>query len=143
MTSIGGVYGASITAEEGNLVSTDDATQIPNALRDEIESVLQAIDTTWDTANPMMDIKGVFDGLNASGQGSGGWTSFVDDASRQPGLGDSAQLWNTLRPTIRLRHGRWRALPRSPRLPRVFDLKPAWPRPCVYGDTPPRTRRFR
>ena len=96
LTSIGGVYGASITAEEGNLVSTDDATQIPNALRDEIESVLQAIDTTWDTANPMMDIKGVFDGLNASGQGSGGWTSFVDDASRQPGLGDSAQLWNNM-----------------------------------------------
>ena len=96
LTSTGGVYGASITAEEGNLVSTDDATQIPNALRDEIESVLQAIDTTWDTANPMMDIKGVFDGLNASGQASGGWTSFVDDASRQPGLGDSAQLWNNM-----------------------------------------------
>lgn len=96
LTATGGVYGASITAEEGNLVSTDDATQIPNALRDEIESVLQAIDTTWDTANPMMDIKNVFDGLNASGQGSGGWTSFVDDASRQPGLGESAQLWNNM-----------------------------------------------
>ena len=90
-----GVYGASITAEEGNLVSTDDATQIPNALRDEIESVLQAVDTTWDTANPMMDIKGVFDGLNASGQ-KRRMTLLCRRRFPPTWLGDSAQLWNNM-----------------------------------------------
>ena len=96
LNALGGVYGASITAEEGAMMATDNPTQIPELLIGEIEKVLVAIDTTWDTANPTMDIKAVFDNLNSSGSNNGGWTQFVDDASGQPGIGGSAQLWSSM-----------------------------------------------
>ena len=43
-----------------------------------------------------MDMKAVFDNLNSSGTNNGGWTQFVDDATRGSGLGGSAQLWNNM-----------------------------------------------
>jgi len=96
LNSLGGVYGASITMEEAGLAATDNPTQIPDKFISEIEQVLQTIDNTWDTANPTMEIKAVFDNLNSSGADNGGWVQFVDDASRQPGFGESSQLWNNM-----------------------------------------------
>ena len=96
INALGGVYGASITAEEGALRATDNPTQIPDLLIGEIEKVLTAIDTTWDTANPTMDIKAVFDNLNSSGSDAGGWVNWVNQASRQPGIGESGQLWSNM-----------------------------------------------
>ena len=96
INALGGVYGASITAEEGVLRATDNPTQIPELLIDEIEKVLTAIDTTWDTANPTMEIKAVFDNLNSSGADAGGWVNWVNQASRQPGIGESGQLWSNM-----------------------------------------------
>ena len=96
INALGGVYGASITAEEGALRATDNPTQIPDLLIGEIEKVLTAIDTTWDTANPTMEIKAVFDNLNSSGADAGGWPNWVNYASRQPGIGGSGQLWSNM-----------------------------------------------
>ena len=96
INALGGVYGASITAEEGALTATDNPTQIPDLLVGEIEKVLTAIDTTWDTANPTMEIKAVFDNLNSSGADAGGWSNWVNYASRQPGIGESGQLWSNM-----------------------------------------------
>jgi len=96
INALGGVYGASITAEEGALRATDNPTQIPDLLIGEIEKVLTAIDTTWDTANPTMEIKAVFDNLNSSGADAGGWVNWVNQASRQPGFGGSGQLWSNM-----------------------------------------------
>ena len=96
INSLGGVYGASISMEEGGLTATDNPTQIPDKLVSEIEQLLQTIDNTWDSANPTMDMKAVFDNLNSSGTNNGGWTQFVDDATRGSGLGGSAQLWNNM-----------------------------------------------
>ena len=96
INSLGGVYGASISMEEGGLTVTDNPTQIPDKLVSEIEQLLQTIDDTWDSANPTMDMKAVFDNLNSSGTNNGGWTQFVDDATRGSGLGGSAQLWNNM-----------------------------------------------
>ena len=99
VNSLGGVYGASISMEEGGLTATDNPTQITDKLVSEIEQLLQTIDNTWDSANPTMDMKAVFDNLNSSGAqapGGGGWTEFVDDATRGTGLGGSAQLWNNM-----------------------------------------------
>ena len=97
LDALGGVYGASITVEESGLQATDNPTQLPEKIVSEIEGVLKTVDTTWDTANPTMDMKAVFDNLNASGDGlAGGWAEFVEDATAQPGLGDSAQLWNNM-----------------------------------------------
>ena len=96
INALGGVYGASITAEEGALRATDNPTQIPDLLIGEIEKVLTAIDTTWDTANPTMEIKAVFDNLNSSGADAGGWVNWVNQASRQPGIGESGQLWSNM-----------------------------------------------
>ena len=96
INSLGGVYGASISMEEGGLTATDNPTQIPDKLVSEIEQLLQTIDDTWDSANPTMDMKAVFDNLNSSGTNNGGWTQFVDDATRGSGLGGSAQLWNNM-----------------------------------------------
>ena len=96
INALGGVYGASITAEEGVLRATDNPTQIPDLLIGEIEKVLTAIDTTWDTANPTMEIKAVFDNLNSSGADAGGWANWVNYASRQPGIGESGQLWSNM-----------------------------------------------
>lgn len=97
LDALGGVYGASITVEEAGVQATDNPTQIPEKVISEIEQVLQTVDTTWDSANPTMEMKAVFDNLNSSGNAlSGGWTEFVEDATSQPGLGDSAQLWNNM-----------------------------------------------
>ncbi|MFL2985338.1 MAG: hypothetical protein ACJZ5B_07640 [Candidatus Poseidoniaceae archaeon] len=96
INALGGVYGASITAEEGALKATDNPTQIPDLLIGEIEKVLSAIDTTWDSANPTMEIKAVFDNLNSSGADAGGWSNWVNYASRQPGIGESGQLWSNM-----------------------------------------------
>ena len=96
INALGGVYGASITAEEGALTATDNPTQIPDLLVGEIEKVLTAIDTTWDTANPTAEIEAVFDNLNSSGADAGGWSNWVNYASRQPGIGESGQLWSNM-----------------------------------------------
>ena len=97
LDALGGVYGASITVEESGVQATDNPTQVPEKVISEIEQVLQTVDTTWDSANPTMEMKAVFDNLNSSGNAlSGGWTEFVEDATAQPGLGDSAQLWNNM-----------------------------------------------
>ena len=50
--SLGGTYGARVIAEDGNLVATDDPTQLARVLQSEFETVLQAIDDAWDSANP-------------------------------------------------------------------------------------------
>ena len=94
VNSLGGVYGASITMEDGGKFATDDSTQIPDKLFDEIERMLRTIDDTWDSANPTMAMKSVFDNLD--GHGGGNWAGFVDDATRGSGLGGSSQLWNNM-----------------------------------------------
>ena len=94
INSLGGVYGASITMEDDGRFATDNPTQIPDKLISEIEQLLQAIDDTWDNANPTMDMKAVFDNLDS--HGAGNWIGFVDDATRGSGLGGSAQLWNNM-----------------------------------------------
>ena len=48
VNSLGGVYGASISMEEGGLTATDNPTQITDKLVSEIEQLLQTIDNTWD-----------------------------------------------------------------------------------------------
>ena len=94
INSLGGVYGASITMEDEGNFATDNPTQIPDKLISEIEQLLQTIDDTWDAANPAMEMKAVFDGLDS--HGSGDWVGFVDDATRGSGLGGSSQLWNNM-----------------------------------------------
>ena len=94
INSLGGVYGASITMEDNGRLATDNPTQIPDKLISEIEQLLQTIDDTWDSANPTMDMKAVFDNLNS--HGGSDWVGFVDDATRGTGLGGSAQLWNNM-----------------------------------------------
>lgn len=94
INSLGGVYGASITMEDSGHFATDNPTQIPDKLIEEIEQLLQTIDSTWDAANPTMDMKTVFDNLNSHGNGD--WGSFVDDATRGSGFGGSSQLWNNM-----------------------------------------------
>ena len=94
INSLGGVFGASITMEENGKFATDNPNQIPDKLTSEIEKLLQSIDETWDTTNPTMDMKAVFDNLNA--HGGGNWNGFVDDATRGTGFGGSSQLWNNM-----------------------------------------------
>ncbi len=96
VSSLGGVYGASIVAEDGLLRATDNPTQLNQILRDEVEKVLQAIDDGWDTAKPTMDIKNEFDDLTDGVSGHGGWPNFVGTASEGSGSGGSQQLWDTM-----------------------------------------------
>ena len=94
--SRGGVFGASITAQNGNMRVIDDPTQIRELFLSEFELVLKVIDDAWDTANPTMDIKGEFDSFEASVANNGGWTQFVQDATNGSGAGGSEQLWDAM-----------------------------------------------
>ena len=93
---LGGLYGARIIAEDGNMRVVDDPTQLGQVFRGEVEKVMKSIDTAWDSANPMLAIKAEFDVLDAEGTSHGGWSSFVTTATREPGSGNSEQLWNTM-----------------------------------------------
>jgi len=94
----GGVYGASIIAEDGNMRATDFPTQLSEVFRGEVEKVLQSIDTAWDTSNPTAIINEEFVNLQnlATQNGAGSWSYFVATASEGSGSGGSAQLWDTM-----------------------------------------------
>jgi len=94
--SVGGVYGARVIAEDGNLVATDDPTQLSEVLRGEFEKVLQAIDDAWDSANPCLEIKGEFDSLENIVEANGNWSTFVAVATEGQGFGGSQQLWDSM-----------------------------------------------
>ncbi len=94
--SLGGAYGASITAEDGNLLAMDNPTQSWNIMRGEFEKVMQAVDTAWDIGNPTMEIKDEFYDLDTLGSSHGGWTSFVTTATKGQGSGGSEQLWDDM-----------------------------------------------
>ncbi len=98
VTSLGGTYAASVKAEQDpNMIAVDDATQITELLLNKFETkVLQPLDTAWDTANPLGEIKNEFDNLETSGTSNGGWANFVDTATEGSGPGGSAQLWNNM-----------------------------------------------
>ena len=94
--SPGGVFGARVIAEDGNLVATDDPTQLSRVLRSEFEKVLQAIDDAWDTANPCLEVKGEFDSLQNIISSNGNWSTFVAVATEGQGVGGSEQLWDAM-----------------------------------------------
>ena len=96
VSALGGVYGAAITAEDGNLRVTDDPTQLGKVLREEIELVLAAVDNAWERSNPTLDIKGEFDELDDTAVANGGWSVFVATSRDGAGLGGSAQLWDAM-----------------------------------------------
>ena len=96
VNAVGGVYGASITAEDGNLRVTDDPTQLAEVFREQIELVLAAVDNAWDRANPTLDIKGEFDELDIAAEDNGGWGVFVTTSRDEPGIGGSEQLWDAM-----------------------------------------------
>lgn len=94
--ALGGLYGARIFAEDGNMRVADDPTQLQEVLRGEVEKLLQSVDTAWDSANPTMAIKSEFDVLDAEGTSQGGWSSFVTTATKEPGSGNSEELWDAM-----------------------------------------------
>ena len=94
--SRGGVFGARVIAEDGNLVATDDPTQLSELFRSEFEKVLQAIDDAWSSANPCLEIKGEFDSLENIIQSNGNWSTFVTIATEGQGIGGSQQLWDAM-----------------------------------------------
>ncbi|HIF15699.1 MAG TPA: hypothetical protein EYQ85_00375 [Candidatus Poseidoniales archaeon] len=100
VAEVGGVYSAEFTAEHGMMQATDDATQLQEIFRYEIETVLRAIDDAWDTANPTVEIQGEFDDLEMQVISNGGFPAFVDAATDGSGLGswqamlDSADQYN-------------------------------------------------
>jgi len=96
VSSMGGVYGARIIAEDGNLRAIDDSTQLRELFRAEAEKVLQAIDFAWDEANPTSLIKGEFEEVEQKGTSHGGWSNFVATASEGSGVGGSQQLWDSM-----------------------------------------------
>ncbi|RUA02053.1 MAG: hypothetical protein DSY88_07900, partial [Candidatus Poseidoniales archaeon] len=96
VNSLGGVYGASIIAEDGNLRAIDDPTQLSKVFRAEFEKVMQAVDTAWDIGNPTMEIRNEFSDLDTLGSSRGGWPSFVTTATEGQGSGGSEQLWNDM-----------------------------------------------
>jgi len=96
VSSMGGVYGARIIAEDGNLRAIDDSTQLRELFRGEAEKVLQAIDFAWDAANPTSLIKEEFDEVEQKGTSNGGWSNFVATASEGSGVGGSQQLWDSM-----------------------------------------------
>ena len=95
-SAIGGVYGATISAEDGGMVVVDDPTQLSNLLIEHIETAFQAIDFAWDSANPLALIKDEFTSLETTATQNGDWTYFVDTATEGVGLGGSAQLWDAM-----------------------------------------------
>ena len=96
VTSTGGLYGAKIFVEDGNRYAVDDPTQIREIFREEFEKVLSAIDTAWDTANPLGEIADEFTELETKGTSNGGWSNFVAVATDGSGAGGSRQLWNSM-----------------------------------------------
>ena len=96
VTSTGGLYGAKIFVEDGNRYAVDDPTQIREIFRVEFEKVLSAIDTAWDSANPLGEIANEFTELETKGTSNGGWSNFVAVATDGSGAGGSRQLWNSM-----------------------------------------------
>ena len=98
VTSLGGMYGASIKAENSpTMIAVDDSTQITKLLFEKFENhVLKPLDTAWDNANPLGEIKSEFEQLESSGTSNGGWTNFVETATKGSGPGGSEQLWNNM-----------------------------------------------
>ena len=100
VAEVGGVYIAEFTAEHGMVQATDNPTQLQEIFRYEIETVLQAIDDAWDTANPTAEIKGEFDVLEMQVLSNGGFPAFVDAATAGSGPGswqamlDAADQYN-------------------------------------------------
>ncbi|MDP6324062.1 MAG: hypothetical protein QF684_00645, partial [Candidatus Thalassarchaeaceae archaeon] len=87
VAEVGGVYIAEFTAEHGMMQATDTPTQLQEVFRYEIETVLQAIDDAWDTANPTAEIQGEFDVLEMQVLSNGGFSAFVDAATDGSGPG--------------------------------------------------------
>ena len=96
VTVSGGVYAASISAQSGNLRVTDDVMQLRELFGDQVATVLQSIDDTWDVANPTEEIAGEFTTLQSVVMNNGGWTQFVDDACRGSGALGSQALWEDM-----------------------------------------------
>ncbi|MBA46078.1 MAG: hypothetical protein CMB31_05775 [Euryarchaeota archaeon] len=96
VTASGGVYGASVTAQSGNLLATDNPSQISEIFGAEVSKVLQSIDDTWDMANPTADIAEEFTDLRDIVMNNGGWDQFVEDACRGSGALGSEALWDEM-----------------------------------------------
>ena len=96
VTATGGTYGARIFIEDGNMYAVDDPTQSREVFRGEFEKVLAAIDTAWDTANPLGEIAEEFEELETKGTSNGGWSNFVAVSTDGDGAGGSRQLWNSM-----------------------------------------------
>ena len=96
VTASGGVYGASVTAQSGNLLATDNPSQIREIFGAEVSKALQSIDDTWDIANPTADIAEEFTDLQDIVMNNGGWDQFVEDACRGSGTLGSQALWNDM-----------------------------------------------
>ena len=96
VSAMGGTYGARIFAEDGTKYALDDPTQLREVFRGEFEKVLQAVDTAWDSANPLSLIADEFFELESKGTSNGGWSNFVAVATEGSGAGGSQQLWNSM-----------------------------------------------
>ena len=96
INSIGGVFGARVIAEDGNLRATDDPNQLRELFLSEVEKLLQSLDDAWDTNSPADDIKTEFDELENTATSNGDWTDFVDIATDGNSAGDAGQLWNSM-----------------------------------------------
>ena len=78
------------------MYAVDDPTQSREVFRGEFEKVLAAIDTAWDTANPLGEIAEEFEELETKGTSNGGWSNFVAVSTDGDGAGGSRQLWNSM-----------------------------------------------
>ena len=96
VSATGGTYGARIFIEDGNMYAVDDPTQSREVFRGEFEKILAAIDTAWDTANPLGEIAEEFEELETKGTSNGGWSNFVAVSTDGDGTGGSRQLWNSM-----------------------------------------------
>ena len=98
VSSTGGVYGASIKAENSAFeIAVDDSTQITKLVLGNFEEmVLQPLDDAWDSANPLEEIKSEFNSLETAGTSNGVWSNFVSTATEGSGPGGSQQLWNNM-----------------------------------------------
>jgi len=96
VTASGGVYAASISAQSGNQRATDDVMQLRALFGEQVATVLQSIDDTWDVANPTAEIAGEFTTLQSVVMNNGGWAQFVDDACRGSGALGSQALWEDM-----------------------------------------------
>ncbi len=94
--TMGGLFGASVTAQDGNMRVTDDNVQLRQLIEGKFEVVLAGIDDAWDEANPLGEMKAEFEELDSLAEDGGGWPQFVTDASKGGGTGGSAQLWQAM-----------------------------------------------